>query len=282
MIKRNGVEIANQRTSLTKVAHETLEALKNGSYKTALGEQIDIRAQLDAAIAGTVYYPEDMPDKDYVAVKPVIEVVNETTAQAATCLIYGERKTDVVALNFANATNEGGGFLTGSVAQEEDLCRCSGLYPCLKSQPKFYADNRANGNQLYTDGIIYSPKVPFIRNSYGYFVPNPFELSIITAPAPCLRAMDANTIDWITIQHVIQYRAIKILQVAEAHGHRTIILGAWGCGAFGNDPKMVAEAFMYALGVVPTFERVVFAVYDQREPPVVYETFKEVIEGYNG
>lgn len=276
MIKRNGVEIVNQRSSLTKVAHETLEALKYGCYKTALGEQIDIRAQLDAAIAGTIYYPEDIPEKDYVAVKPVIEVVNETTSQAATCLMYGEGKSDVVALNFANATNEGGGFLTGSVAQEEDLCRCSGLYPCLKSQPKFYADNLANGNQLYTDGIIYSPKVPFIRNSYGYFIPNPFELSIITAPAPCLRAMNAEDIPPY-IDDVILQRAIKILQVAEAHGHRTIILGAWGCGAFGNDPKLVAEAFMYALGVVPTFERVVFAVYDQREPPVVYETFRKIV-----
>jgi uncharacterized protein (TIGR02452 family) len=281
MIKRNGVEVINARTSLTKVAHETLEALKNGFYKTELGEQVNIQSQLDAAIAGTVYYPDDMPDKDYVAVKPVIEVVNNTTAQAATCLIYGDEKSDVVALNFANATNEGGGFLTGSVAQEEDLCRCSGLYPCLKSQPKFYADNRANGNQLYTDGIIYSPKVPFIRNSYGYFVPNPFELSIITAPAPCLRAMNAEDIPPY-IDDVILQRAIKILQVAEAHGHRTIILGAWGCGAFGNDPKMVAEAFMYALGVVPTFERVVFAVYDQREPPVVYETFREIVKEYNG
>ena len=280
MIKRNGVEVVSQRSSLTKVAYETLETLKYGGYKTALGEQVDIRAQLDAAIAGTIYYPEDMPDKDYVAVKPIIEVVNETTTQAAVHLKYPDHlkhpdPTDVVALNFANGTNEGGGFISGALAQEEYLCRCSGLYPCLKSQPKFYSDNRGCGNHLYTDGIIYSPKVPFIRNSHYYFIHNPFELSIITAPAPCLRYM--NDEDMTYVDGTIRHRAIKILQVAEAHGHRTIILGAWGCGAFGNDPKMVAEAFMYALGVVPTFEHVVFAVYDQREPPTVFDTFKEIL-----
>jgi uncharacterized protein (TIGR02452 family) len=76
---------------------------------------------------------------------------------------------------------------------------------------------------------------------------------------------------------IVLDRATKVLQIAAAQGHKTIVLGAWGCGAFGNDPGLVAEAFLEALDTVPAFEHVCFAVYDTREPPVLYETFKQTV-----
>jgi uncharacterized protein (TIGR02452 family) len=76
----------------------------------------------------------------------------------------------------------------------------------------------------------------------------------------------------------LHQRAERILQVANARGHKNIILGAWGCGAFGNDPNIVADVFKSALLHVPYFEHVCFAVYDNREPPVIFETFKQVYE----
>lgn len=275
MVSRNGVDIMNARTKNVAIAKETIEILKLKYYYTPPNKNlIGISNSLDAAINGTVYYPADEVFKDETFFRlPEIEVTNETTAQAAVRLA-ALGKTDIVALNFASARNQGGGFLSGAMAQEEDLCRCSGLYSCLKKKPLFYNANILCDNTLYTDGVIYSPKVPFIRDEYNFLLDNPFELSIISAPAPNLNG--AQTIDHEVVVNTLLNRAQKILQVAQKHGHKNIILGAWGCGAFGNEPFNVANIFMAALKTIPAFEHVCFAVYDTRTPPHVYDTFKQV------
>src|SRR4029079_8799885 len=97
------------------------------------------------------------------APRAAIEVTDETTQIAARRLVESEGVTDLVLLNFASARNAGGGFINGAKAQEEDLCRCSGLYPCLMSQPGYYEANRNNRSAIYTDHLIYSPQVPLFR-----------------------------------------------------------------------------------------------------------------------
>lgn len=275
MIKRNGVEVMNARTKNVSIAKETIEVCKNKKYTSLNGVEVDISAALDAAIQGTILYKtnSDLPDTDWYSVKPTIEVVNETTAQAAVRL-QAAGKTNIVALNFASARNQGGGFLAGAMAQEEDLCRCSGLYPCLKSKPMFYNENILCDDCFYTDNIIYSPNVPFFRNEHNLFIETPFTLSIISSPAPNLNG--AKDMDKKMVAEVLVNRMDRILSVAASHGHTTLILGAWGCGAFGNDPKDVAELFKSALIVCPAFKHVCFAVYDTRTPPHLYETFKEI------
>jgi uncharacterized protein (TIGR02452 family) len=274
MIKRNGVEVMNERTKNVSIAKETLEILKRGNYTSLNGETIDISASLDAALKGTILYKDPLPLKITEYKKPTLEVTNETTAQAAFRL--GELgKTDIVALNFASARNPGGGFLAGAIAQEEDLSRASGLYACVKSKPIFYNENILCDDTFYTDNIIYSPKVPFFRNEFNLFIEKPFELSIISAPAPNVRSME--NIDLNVLSNKLYDRAIKILQIADKHGHKNIILGAWGCGAFGNDSSMVAKVFLLALQQVPTFEHVCFAVFDNKPEFPIYTAFKGVI-----
>lgn len=278
MIKRNGIEVMNDRTKNVTIAKETLEILKQKKYTSLNGNIVDISDILDAAIKGTILYKatSDLPDFDLETTHPIIEVTNETTAQAAVRL-GSLGKTNIVALNFASARNQGGGFLGGAIAQEEDLCRASGLYACLKSKSVFYNENILCDNTLYTDNIIYSPRVPFFRNEHNLFLESPFNLSIISAPAPNIRAMGdiINEEQDYLISETLERRAHRVLQIAAAHGHKNIILGAWGCGAFGNNPVEVAEVFTLALQKVPAFEHVCFAVYDTRTPPVLYETFEE-------
>jgi uncharacterized protein (TIGR02452 family) len=111
--------------------------------------------------------------------------------------------------------------------------------------------------------------------------PDLYLVSIIASPAPNV-SYATTEIDPDELKAVIQKRAIKILQVASYHGHRNIVLGAWGCGSFGNDPQMIAEAFSEALKQVQEFDRVVFAVWDTRTPPAIYEAFRQVFGATNG
>lgn len=280
MIKRNGVEIMNARTKNVSIAKETLEVVKNKKYTSLSGNVVDIANELDSATNRTIYYPGDgligcLPDQ--APIHCSIEVTNETTAQAAVRL-QAAGKTNLVALNFASARNQGGGFLAGAIAQEEDLCRASGLYACLKKKPLFYNANILCDDSFYTHGVLYSPQVPFFRDENNLFLEQPFTLSIVTAPAPNLSGSKKEGLDNL-LTGLLRERTIRILQAAHLNGHKNLILGAWGCGAFGNDPKMVAEAFMLALTKVPYFEHVTFAVYDTREPFFLYETFKEICSG---
>lgn len=275
MIKRSGVEVMNARTGNVSIAKETLKVCKNKQYTAPSGTIVDNASSIDTAVQDTVLYPPGSNLKIKTIYRlPTIEVVNETTAQAAVRL-QQLGYANIAALNFASAKNPGGGFIAGAIAQEEDLCRASGLYPCVKSKPKFYNANIL-GDSFYTDHTIYSPKVPFFRDDKLKFLETPFELSIISSPAPNIRGMES--VDEDQIINVFYNRMLQILQIAAHHQHSTLILGAWGCGAFGNDPALVATVFAEALKEYSYFQHICFAVYDTREPPHVFETFKKVFE----
>lgn len=261
--------------TISKTAMETLGVIERGAYSTPSNTEVSIRAAADAATAGTITYRPDELD-DLLRTLPVrgssptrIELTGETTLEAGRRLVETEGESRVVALNFASAKNPGGGFLGGAKAQEEDLARCSALYPCLVRQNTYYEANRAESTLLYTDYMIYSPDIPFFRDDHLRFLERPFLLSMITAPAPNAgAALDRNPqLSEERIRETFDTRIPKVLAVAAAKGHRTLVLGAWGCGAFRNDPNVVAAAFHRALSherFRGMFDRVVFAVYDPK------------------
>lgn len=173
----------------------------------------------------------------------------------------------MVLLNFASARNPGGGFLGGARAQEEELCRCSGLYRALLTQPTYYEVHRVNRSVLYTDHLIYSPRVPFFRVAADApLLDDPFLPSVITAPAPNAGAIQRNQPELtVRIAATFERRWANVLATAERHGHQTLVLGAWGCGAFRNDPSLVAHAARRVLEserFAAVFRRVVFAIPD--------------------
>ena len=262
-------------SSLTAVAKETLAAIENGEYRSASGAQVRLRELVDRAVQNTVLYtPEALdrllarrPIETAVAAAPRCEVTGETTAEAARRLVEVEAEPKVAALNFASAKNPGGGFLSGAKSQEEDLARTSALYPCLVAQGRYYDANRAHPSLLYTDQIIYSPEVPFFRDERLEWMEAPFLVSMITAPAPNAGEYLRREPDGLERVHAaLESRAEKVLVVAQEKGHRCLVLGAWGCGVFRNDPKDVAEVFAHWLmhpRFAGAFDRIVFAVYDR-------------------
>jgi uncharacterized protein (TIGR02452 family) len=255
--------------SLKAIAQQTLDVVERGEYVAPSGRRVSLQASVERAVQGTVLYrpgdSERLASTGRSGGRPRLEVTAEKTGEASRRLVEGEGVADVAALNFASAKNPGGGFLGGAKAQEEDLARCSALYPCLITQREYYDVNRAEHSPLYTDHIIYSPDVPFFRDEALAFLEAPFHVSVITAPAPNAGAARQNAPELLPrVPGVLRARALKVLQVAAHHGHRTLVLGAWGCGAFQNDPRDAAEAFSWALDSLPgAFERVVFAVWER-------------------
>jgi uncharacterized protein (TIGR02452 family) len=267
--------------SLTGVAKETVRIVEQGEYVAPSGRTVSFGEALTRAVRGTVLYRpgdfESLAVPSPTAGAPRLEVTPEKTGAAARRLVEAEGVPRVLALNFASARNPGGGFLGGAKAQEEDLSRCSALYTCLLTQPDYYALNRKERSMLYTDHLIYSPDVPFFRNEQLELLERPFLTSIITAPAPNAGEVLRREPDLRPrIREVLRARALNVLRVAAHHGHRTLVLGAWGCGVFRNEPHEAAEAFALALAALPgAFERVVFAVYERSGEGPNLRAFRE-------
>jgi uncharacterized protein (TIGR02452 family) len=259
--------------NLVEVANETPAIVARGSYVAPSGAEVSLRAAIDAAVYSTVVYRPAVLDRVVARAHPVagaapprIEVTGETTTEAGRRLVQAEGVERVLALNFASATRPGGGFLSGARAQEEDLARSSALYACLRDQHVYYDANRDAPSSLYTDHLIFSPGVPFFRDGRLRLLEAPFALTILTAPAPnagVVRERDPALAP--QLAEVLAARIVKLLAVAAVNGYRCLLLGAWGCGVFRNDPDAVAAAFANALAeprFTGAFDRVVFAVFD--------------------
>jgi uncharacterized protein (TIGR02452 family) len=260
---------------LRAIAQETIGILERGSYTGPGGGQVRLAGSIARAVAGTrLYLPDDeIPQAAAAAGTPLIEVTPETALAAARRL-----GGDVVCLVFASAKNPGGGFRNGAQAQEESLARASALYACLTAVPEFYAFHRQQRDLCYSDRIIYSPAVPVFRDDDGVLLAQPYPLSFLTAAAPNLNAIVASQHDAAgSVPAMLRARASRILQVAAAHRHRRLVLGAWGCGVFGNDPAVVAEAFACLLQTPAGFDQVVFAVHDRQPGTPTYTMFADIL-----
>ena len=256
---------------LRAMAHETISIVERGGYDGPDGA-VDIAADVAAAVAGTrLHLPDEvLTPPSGTTVTPRIEVTGESSLAAARRLGDG-----VACLNFASARNPGGGFLNGAQAQEESIARGSAIYPSLRAAGDFYAFHRADRGILYTDRVVYSPRVPVFRDDRGRLLAYPYPVSFLTSAAPN-RAMIARDQPRLLpeVPGALARRAARILDVAAAHGHRDLVLGAWGCGVFGNDPGEVARVFAAALRDRQWFDRVVFAILDRRE--TVRDEFRAV------
>ena len=273
----------SNRSQRALIAQQTLQILETGAYSVA-GQNVSIREPLEATMAGTQLYTPDaldelqrlMPRSRSVPTK--FRVTNETTLAAARRQVTVD--SHLLCLNFASAKNPGGGFLGGSQAQEESLARATGLYASLQQQPDYYAANRnQSGHGMYTHHLIYSPGVPVFRDDDDELLPEPYCVSMVTSPAVNAGAVRKNAADQVpAIEPTMKQRMRFVLAVALAHGYQHLILGAWGCGVFRNDPVDVARWFADVLGDESDFggcfAQVDFAVLDRTSDLTTLRAFQ--------
>lgn len=266
------------RDRAAQLGRDTVRILHEGSYQTANGATVDIREALSKAVGATISYPpETLIPTTPPRVSPTdIQVRNETTLKAAQRLVANG--FPVAALNFASATHPGGGFLNGARAQEESLARSSGLYACLVNNP-MYTFHRARHDPVYTDYVIYSPNVPVIRTDEGMLLDSPYRCSFLTSPAVNAKAL-LEFSDWrrSEIRPAMASRIARVLAIAALHEHDTLVLGAWGCGAFGNDAAEIAKLFHEALTTryQGVFAQIVFAITDWSDNHRFISPFEQV------
>ena len=181
------------------------------------------------------------------------------------------REKKVAVLNFANSHSIGGAPYTAG-AQEESLCRCSTLLPCLEAMNKaFYERHR----QLYdariidfrgNDDLIYTPDVVVFKTDertepvYPKMMPENewYRVNVITSAAPEIKNHHLPN----NYEAIITSRIKKILDVAAKEKNEVLILGAWGCGDFRNPADVVARVF-FSLLKNYNFDIVEFACYKQ-------------------
>jgi uncharacterized protein (TIGR02452 family) len=213
-----------------------MSILNAGFYTSPSRRPVNIGPSVQACVANSKLVSERV-DVARGSGRPCrIEVTDETVFAASQRLSQRFPRT-VAILNFASATKPGGGFQNGAQAQEESIARASALFPSIARHTAFY--QTGHRPPLHSDQMIYSPAVPFFRDDSGTLLENYFEVSIITAAA--VKADECSGAERGRIEEVMRQRMRKVIALAIREGNRALVLGAFGCGVFRNDPNVVAR-----------------------------------------
>ena len=280
---------SNDRERLIRIFEDTLRLCRNDEQ---------VKQAIKESISGSVLYVEsDYPKLSRPKYESTIISVNKyRTLETAQYYRKKHPNAKIVVMNFASATNVGGGVKKGSKAQEEALCRCSTLYPVLNTEAnwkKFYEYHRARRDSRYTDRCIYSPNIVMLKSDVDFPETMPaskrIKVDVLTCAAPNLRAnpnnfMNAGNSKPLKVSENELYeihlrRAEKILKVAAYHGADIFVGGAFGCGAFKNNPYVVAESYKEAVKKFKGyFQEIVFAIYcSPKDTGRNYTAFNEIL-----
>ncbi len=264
------------------VARETLEIMHKGYYECG-GTRINIEEHMRNSICGSQLITpgegarlleqtagavaRELYESEQNGQRPdtcLVTVENISTVDAVRRL-YQEGKRQIGVLNFASAKNPGGGFLNGAMAQEESLAASSTLYRTLTAHEEYYRANRAQTSMIYTDHAIYSPRVLFFRDGLFRLTKDPVEASVLTLPAVNMGQVIQKGEDRQQARQAMRRRMELALAIFASQGARHLVLGAYGCGVFRNDPAQVAAWWKELLeaGWGERFDSVFHAVLDR-------------------
>lgn len=232
-------------------------------------EMLELNNDVPITIYDTSFKFSDFGEREYDIHLSVTD--NDTVSEIFEDHKEGYSNPIITVLNFASFTRPGGGFLNGSNAQEENLCMRSNLYEILEQQTEFYkfnADNAFKTKGAYMNRAIFSEKVTFFKGDESK------QCNVITCACPNKSVkylQDHPTENYSILKSRIRF----ILDIAEHNLTDTLILGAWGCGVFKQDPQEVATIFKEVLQDKKyQFTNVIFAIPAGEN----YNKFKEVFK----
>lgn len=279
---------------------ETLGILEKGEYERD-GRRVGLKLTRREALRCRVFLP-DAVDRLRTARLPrsrsgegcVYGCSNRDSFSAARALTAGaepfrERgaRREVLVLNFANPVRPGGGVRSGASAQEEDLCRKSSLLPALEGRYAlpYYRYNRDRDPYVGSDAVIITPRVEILRDAGGGLLEDTVVAAVMTCAAPVKYGLTGLTVQ--EYRRLLARRIEGMLRCAAHMRYTLLVLGAFGCGAFGNDARDVSEAFYRVLtgpdlagtGQGGAFRRVEFAVLDRSPDQYNFNEFSRRFAG---
>ncbi len=272
---------------------DTLEILENGFY-TIDGRTRPLkltRPQMEEAL---VFLPQDVKrisqNIDFAHIHVggrcayACEKMDSFSLARKRILLLSdsEKEKPVLVLNLANPVHPGGGVRRGSKAQEEDLCRTSSLLLSLEggNARPYYEYNRSLNTKMGSDAVIIHPQVEIMKDANGVLLEDSVIVAVMTCAAPMLRnGMEGMSQE--QYEKMMFGRITGMLKVAAYLGYEHLVLGAFGCGAFRNDARVVSDLFYKALKEFDydgmkekdMFRRIDFAVMDHSENQYNYREF---------
>lgn len=262
-----------------QLAQETLDILARGGYQGP-GGWVEIAGLHEKSVAESRFFPEEelppFPENPgYPKPEPVL---TDTSTVRAVLDLAAQGRQGIAVLNFASAKNPGGGFLNGAMAQEESLAVSGGLYKTLTPHEEYYRRNRACGHMRYTGCAIWSPEVVFFRDDTFALLPAPVTASVLTLPAVNLGQVIQKGEDLPLARRTMKARMERALALFAAMGARELVLGAYGCGVFRNDPGEIARWWRELLDLPALggrFAGVTYAVLDHSKNQSCLRAFLE-------
>ena len=189
----------------------------------------------------------------------------------------------ILVLNLASPVHPGGGVRRGARAQEEDLCRKSSLLLSLESKAarKYYDYNKVLHSFMGSDALMITPQVEIIKDENGVLLDDTAVISVLTCAAPKV-SNGKEGMKETAYRELVYNRIIGMLKCAAYFGYTNLVLGAWGCGAYGNDASVISDLFRRALNELDynsfqendLFSRIDFAVLDRTASQFNYKQFK--------
>ena len=242
------------------ILEDTLAILEQGDYSKD-GQDVHLAFSPEQMREIQVFLPEELPS--LAATERV-----ETQAQDASCTFgcenedalvlaqkqyqclknSGDHAPKILVLNLASATRPGGQTRNGASAQEEDLCRRTSLLLSLESEAakRYYDYNNARKTRMGSDGVLLSPNVEVIKDASSEPLDQSFPISVMSCAAPMVR-LGLEGLSQQAYEELLYKRIQGMLLVAASQGYRHLILGAFGCGVYGNDAALVSDLFARAI-----------------------------------
>lgn len=265
------------REEMKKIAADTMDCVEKGNYRVS-GKIIVLPVPPKGVLLPPGQINKLLKERTYLESNNCkYEVRNQKTVDSILERAnLGGMNKQIGVLNFASAYNPGGGFLNGATAQEESLAYCSNLYHTLQAN-EMYTINKQNRSPLYSDYMIVS-EVTFFKDSRYNYLENPVTVRVVTTPAVNLGEVKKQKRNIQEAKGIMKERMRKILEVFAVQGCSTLILGAYGCGVFGNDAEEVVNNWYDLLmckNYSNNFKHIIFAVYDTKKVGDNYNVFNK-------
>lgn len=278
------------RTPDIQMFEDTMKILKQGYYEKD-GRKIMLKLSGKEMEKIQVCLPDDVraicDNKEY---RPAltgngscIHSCENADSYALARKRIAEGVNEVLVLNLASPVHPGGGVRRGARAQEEDLCRKSSLLISLESQAagRYYDYNRSLHSFMGSDALMLTPGVEIVKDENGVLLDDTVVVSVLTCAAPKVSDGKEGMTES-AYRQLVYDRIVGMLKAAAFFGYRNLILGAWGCGAYGNDASVISDLFLRALNELDyngykendLFSRIDFAVLDRTPAQFNYKQFR--------